>query len=187
MLLTTYSPTAPAKRIMSLKEPHLKMSKSHADPRSRILLTDSADDIHRKIKVALTDSEPLITYDPARRPGVSNLIEILGYTEAESETEREREGSSNSSSGGGGQARTRTFEEIAAEHENEGLRVFKEYVADKVAAHLEPIRERYFQLVGDDDDGKRDKYLDDVARMGAEKARANADKTMNKVREAVGL
>ena len=163
---TNMAHAAPAKRIMSLKEPHLKMSKSHADPRSRILLTDTPEEIHQKVKVALTDSEPLITYDPTRRPGVSNLIEILGYAE------------------GNGRA----FEEIAVEHENTSLRVFKEHVAGMVVTHLQPIRERYLELVGNNDgNSKGNKYLDDVATAGAEKARTNAETTMTKVREAVGL
>ena len=66
---------------MSLKEPTSKMSKSHADEKSRIILTDSPAAIRQKVKVALTDSEASITYDPTRRPGVSNLIEILSHLE----------------------------------------------------------------------------------------------------------
>src|SRR6187551_1354342 len=67
---------------MSLKEPHLKMSKSHQDPRSRILLTDEPDDIRAKVKQALTDSVEGVTYDPANRPGVSNLLEIMAYLDS---------------------------------------------------------------------------------------------------------
>lgn len=53
------------------------MSKSAADSRSRILLSDSRDEIASKIRKAVTDSEGHISYDPAGRPGVSNLLRIL--------------------------------------------------------------------------------------------------------------
>ena len=65
---------APARRIMSLKEPLLKMSKSHADPRSRILVNDDHQTISEKLRFALTDSMARISYDPINRPGVSNLL-----------------------------------------------------------------------------------------------------------------
>merc|ERR1711939_634674 len=68
---------SPARRIMSLKRPTQKMSKSDADPKSRILITDTREEIHAKVKGAITDSEPGISFDPEKRPGVSNLIEIL--------------------------------------------------------------------------------------------------------------
>ncbi|PHH84107.1 hypothetical protein CDD83_2465 [Cordyceps sp. RAO-2017] len=50
-------------RIKSLTHPTLKMSKSHHSERSRILITDTPDDIHTKIASALTDSLPGISYD----------------------------------------------------------------------------------------------------------------------------
>src|SRR5688572_2162175 len=53
------------------------MSKSSPDVASRILLTDTPDQIKRKFQRAVTDSTPGITYDPINRPGVSNLVTIL--------------------------------------------------------------------------------------------------------------
>ncbi|OQD86059.1 hypothetical protein PENANT_c008G10375 [Penicillium antarcticum] len=149
---------SPAKRVMSLKEPTSKMSKSHADERSRIILTDSPDVIRRKIKVALTDSASTITYDPARRPGVSNLIEILSHFEGVS------------------------CENIAAEYHSASLRSLKEHVGDRIAFHLQDIRERYLGLM-DDKTG----YLESVAEDGAQAARANTQVTMGQIREAMGL
>ncbi|KAJ7184550.1 hypothetical protein C8R46DRAFT_1064398 [Mycena filopes] len=74
-------PTAlitPAKRILSLKDPSAKMSKSAVDPASRILLTDSAAQITAKVRASVTDSIASgVTYDPVTRPGTSNLIAIL--------------------------------------------------------------------------------------------------------------
>lgn len=143
---------------MSLKDPTSKMSKSHADERSRIILTDSPIDIQKKVKVALTDSEPGITYDPERRPGVSNLIEILSHFE------------------------DLTCTDIAAEFKSASLRAFKEHVATRIAHHLQGIRVRYLDLM-DDTTG----YLESVAQSGAEAAQTNAELTMCQVRKAIGL
>ncbi|OAX85579.1 tryptophan-tRNA ligase [Emergomyces africanus] len=153
---------SPAKRVMSLKQPTVKMSKSHADPRSRILLTDSAEEIHQKIKLALTDSEAGISYDPSRRPGVSNLIEILSHVHG-------RDGS-------------RYCAELGREHQSLSMRAFKEHVAEAVTAHLKGIREKYLELT-DDTSG----YIDTIAEDGAEVARKNADITLRSVRDALGL
>ncbi|KAJ5628380.1 hypothetical protein N7490_010608 [Penicillium lividum] len=149
---------SPAKRVMSLKDPTAKMSKSHADERSRILLTDSPAEIQKKVKVALTDSEPTITYDPAHRPGVSNLIEILSHFEEVS------------------------CAEIASEYKSASLRTLKEHVASKIAHHLQPVRERYIEIMAD-----QSGYLDTVSREGAEVAQANASETMREVRDVMGL
>ncbi|KAL2816363.1 hypothetical protein BDW59DRAFT_153258 [Aspergillus cavernicola] len=149
---------SPAKRVMSLKEPALKMSKSHTDERSRITLTDSPEEVRRKIKVALTDSEPGITYDPVHRPGVSNLIELLSHLE---------EG--------------RSCDEIASEYKSASLRTLKGDLSDKISEVLSPIREKYYSLMADG--GK----LDTIAEQGAQEARANAETTMKKVRGLMGL
>jgi tryptophanyl-tRNA synthetase len=65
-------------RIMSLRDPLNKMSKSDTADGSRINLTDSDDLIAAKIKKAVTDSEPTIYYDPDNRPAVTNLLNIFG-------------------------------------------------------------------------------------------------------------
>lgn len=143
---------------MSLKEPNNKMSKSAADPKSRILLTDSAATIQKKVKVALTDSEPVITYDPENRPGVSNLIEMLSHFENVS------------------------CQEIAAEYSGASLRSLKEHVGSRIAESLEGVRERYLEIIDE-----RGGFLDDVAEEGGRVARDSADKTMWKVKRAMGL
>ena len=51
------------------------MSKS--DPEDTyISMLDKPDDIRRKIKRAVTDSEAEIRFDPENKPGVSNLLSI---------------------------------------------------------------------------------------------------------------
>jgi tryptophanyl-tRNA synthetase len=52
------------------------MSKSDPSDASRILLKDSPGAIRTKIRKAVTDSEPTVSYNPESRPGVSNLINI---------------------------------------------------------------------------------------------------------------
>lgn len=62
-------------RVMSLQDPTKKMSKSDADPKATIFLTDSNKEIEKKLKSAVTDSGTEITYT-AEKPGIKNLIDI---------------------------------------------------------------------------------------------------------------
>jgi tryptophanyl-tRNA synthetase len=64
-------------RVMDLLEPTGKMSKSAGTDRGLIQLLDDPATIARKFKRAVTDSETEVRYDPATKPGVSNLLEIL--------------------------------------------------------------------------------------------------------------
>lgn len=143
---------------MSLKDPSSKMSKSDTDVRSRILITDTRDEIHRKLKGALTDSEPQITYDPSRRPGVSNLVEILSYLEG------------------------KPCDDVVLDFRDLSLRALKEHVAHTVSCHLQPIRERYISLVEDKTD-----YVEAIENQGALAARSSAEQTMRQVKDALGL
>ncbi len=61
-------------RVMSLKNPGKKMSKS--DPASCLFLDDSPTEIQAKIKTAVTDSGSEIKYDPKNKAAVSNLLKI---------------------------------------------------------------------------------------------------------------
>jgi tryptophanyl-tRNA synthetase len=146
---------------MSLQEPHLKMSKSHLDPRSRILLTDNPDEITRKVMSALTDSVNSVSYDPVSRPGVSNLLQLLSCF------------SDN----------PKSAEELGEIYAGLGLGDFKALVSQTIADSLEGIRARYTEVMAED--GGR--YLDYVEAKGAERARANAEATMAIVRDAVGF
>ncbi|EED12553.1 tryptophanyl-tRNA synthetase, putative [Talaromyces stipitatus ATCC 10500] len=152
---------SPARRVMSLKDPIHKMSKSETDQKSRILLTDSEKDVQTKIKSALTDSEPGISYDPARRPGISNLIEILSHLEGPN---------------------GRSCEEIASELQSTSIKALKDRVAATINAHIQPIRDRYLEIVS-----RENGYLEDIAEQGAVKARQNANETMKAVRFTMGL
>ncbi|MDE0268785.1 MAG: tryptophan--tRNA ligase [Acidimicrobiaceae bacterium] len=65
-------------RVMDLQHPHKKMSKSLESPRGTVGLLDTPAIITKKIKAAVTDSETEVRYDVETKPGVSNLLSILG-------------------------------------------------------------------------------------------------------------
>jgi tryptophanyl-tRNA synthetase len=65
-------------RVMDLQEPTRKMSKSVESPQGTILVVDEPAHIERKVKRAVTDSGTDVVYDPKTKPGVSNLLELLG-------------------------------------------------------------------------------------------------------------
>jgi tryptophanyl-tRNA synthetase len=152
---------APAKRVMSLQDPASKMSKSSANPKSRILITDEPGDINRKVKAALTDMVDGISFDPIARPGVSNLLQLWAHFDR----------------------KQRSPQELATSHANLSFRDFKSKVADAIIEGVDGIRKRYYEVLNQDNG----QYLDMVASKGAEKARANAEETMVLVREAVGF
>lgn len=148
---------------MSLTQPTSKMSKSDPNPGSRILITDTPSQIAKKISRALTDSETKsISYDPLTRPGVSNLLEILTILEGESGPEETALG----------------FEGVAMP-----MKALKERTAEAVARELGDVGERYRELLGRGNGA----WLDGVEKQGAERARASAEGTMGRVRDAVGL
>jgi tryptophanyl-tRNA synthetase len=64
-------------RVMDLLHPTNKMSKSTDTDAGIIFLTDSPADIEKKFKRAVTDSDNVVAYDREKKPGVSNLLDIL--------------------------------------------------------------------------------------------------------------
>jgi tryptophanyl-tRNA synthetase len=66
-----------AARVMDLQSPTGKMSKSADSPQGTVLLLDEPAAIERKIKRAVTDTDGEVRFDPAAKPGVSNLLTIL--------------------------------------------------------------------------------------------------------------
>ncbi|MCY4424600.1 MAG: tryptophan--tRNA ligase [Acidimicrobiaceae bacterium] len=65
-------------RVMDLQNPTNKMSKSLDSPRGTVDLLDDPSVIVRKIRSAVTDSGSEVRYDVKAKPGVSNLLSILG-------------------------------------------------------------------------------------------------------------
>lgn len=67
-----------ATRVCDLADPTTKMSKSAPDQAAGVIrMLDGADVVRRKVARAVTDSETDVRYDPLRKPGVSNLLDIL--------------------------------------------------------------------------------------------------------------
>ncbi|KAL1408506.1 Tryptophan--tRNA ligase, mitochondrial [Vanrija albida] len=151
----------PQKRVLSLRDPAQKMSKSAPNPLSRISLTDSPKDIATKVKGAVTDSTATITYEPDTRPGVANLLTIWSAFD---------------------EAKRSPAELAAAAHaDGWGAGKLKAAVSDVVAAHLAPVQDEYRRIIADEG------YIRVVAAKGADRAREQAAKTMAEVRAAVGL
>ena len=74
-------------RVMDLQHPDQKMSKSEDSPQGTILILDDPGDIERKLRRAVTDSDDEVRFDPDDKPGVSNLLSILGASTGRSPIE----------------------------------------------------------------------------------------------------
>jgi tryptophanyl-tRNA synthetase len=115
-------------RLMSLRHPENKMSKSSDDINGTIYFNDSKDSILKKFKSSVTDSENIIKYDQKNKPGISNLIEIyatindIGISDAEKEFQNAQYGE------------------------------FKIAVAETVVDYLKPIKNRFDELTTKDID-----------------------------------
>ena len=144
-------------RIMSLGNPTSKMSKS--DPQGCVFLMDSPEEIARKFKRAVTDSdtEHCVRYAPQEKPGVANLMSIYSSVTGKS------------------------FEEIEREFDGKGYGVFKPAVGEAVIETLRPIREEAQRMISDK------AYLQEVYTEGAKKASAIARRTLRKVYKRVGF
>ena len=153
-----YIPKVGAK-IMSLQDPTRKMSKSDENVNSYVALLDKPDDIMRKFKRAITDSdtERCVRFDRENKPGVSNLMSIYSAVTG------------------------RSFEAIEAEFDGKGYGAFKPVVGEAVVEMLRPIQEETRRLLSDK------AYLEGVYRAGAEKASYVAEKTLRKVYKKVGF
>ncbi len=67
-----------AARVMDLQQPTNKMSKSLNSPKGTIGLLDTPAQIQKKVRSAVTDNDSEVRFDIANKPGVSNLLSILG-------------------------------------------------------------------------------------------------------------
>jgi len=74
-------------RVMDLQHPTKKMSKSADSPLGTIELLDDLAVVAKKVKKAVTDTENEVRFDPAAKPGVSNLLSILAACSGENPSE----------------------------------------------------------------------------------------------------
>ncbi len=144
-------------RVMSLTSPENKMSKSDKDQNGCVYMLEKPEDILRKFKKAVTDSEASVRFDPPNKPGVSNLMQIYSA------------------------ATGRSFEAIESEFAGHGYGDFKAAVGEAVVELLRPIREETERILADK------AYLQGVYRDGAEKASRVANRTLGKVYKKVGF
>ncbi len=146
-------------RVMSLQDPLKKMSKSDDNPNNVIRLLEDPKSVLKKLKRAVTDSDnpPVVAYDWEKKPGVSNLLEIMSS------------------------ATGREIPELVEHFKGQMYGTFKSEVGEAVVAMLEPIQQRYNELMKDQG------YLKDIFRAGAEKASERAQKTLDDVYRKVGF
>lgn len=112
-------------RLMSLRHPENKMSKSSDDINGTIYFNDEKDNILKKFKSSVTDSENIVKYDPNNKPGISNLIEIYAAVNDKEISETEKE------------------------FENSQYGEFKIAVAETVIDYLDPIKKNFDDLTSD--------------------------------------
>ncbi|MEY3029540.1 MAG: tryptophan--tRNA ligase [Actinomycetota bacterium] len=144
-------------KIFDLQQPTAKMSKSSADPKGVLNLMDTPDEISKKIRVAVTDTDGEMRFDREQKPGLANLIGIHSAISGES------------------------TDSIVQRFAGEGYGKLKQEVAEVVIEALNPIRLRTLELLGDSGE------LDRLLAAGAERAHAVASDTLSKVYDALGF
>ena len=143
---------------MSLQDPSSKMSKSDESDAGCVYLTDDPKAVMKKFKRAVTDSEigpDSVRFDRKIKPGVSNLLEIHAAVT------------------------DRTPQAVAEEFEQYGA--LKVATGEAVLAVLDPIRERYNELM--EDRGELARLL----KIGAERARGVAAATLERAYTNIGM
>ncbi|MFF3379909.1 tryptophan--tRNA ligase [Streptomyces sp. NPDC002680] len=144
-------------KIYDLQDPSIKMSKSASTPKGLINLLDDPKVTAKKVKSAVTDTDTVIRFDPAEKPGVSNLLGIY------------------STLTGTGIA------ELEQKYDGKGYGALKVDLAEVVVDFVTPFRERTQQYLDDPE------TLDSILAKGAEKARAVAAETLSQTYERVGF
>ncbi len=146
-------------RIMSLRDGTKKMSKSEESDYSRINLTDSADEINKKIKKAKSDSNqiPGSLKELERKPEALNLINI--YSEVSKNN----------------------LEKVLNEMSGKEYSFLKTKLADLLVDEITPVGKEIKKLLVDK------AYLRSVLKKGTEKANIIAEENLKNIREKVGL
>ena len=130
-------------KIQSLQEPEKKMSKSESNANSYVLLLEKKDDIIKKFKRAVTDSETEVRFAQGK-DGINNLMAIYSL------------------------ATGKGYDEIEREFSGLGYGSFKLAVGEAVADILEPIQKKYAELMADR--AGLEKILKDGAQKAAYRA-----------------
>lgn len=142
-------------RVMDLQDPTSKMSKSATTENGLIYMLDDNATIEKKFKRAVTDSEGVVHYDRENKPGIANLLDILAA------------------------ATNSSVESLASKYEQYGP--LKKDAGEAVIALVEPIRDRYHELMNDRGELAR------LLSIGNERARNVAATTLSRAHKAIGL
>ena len=148
-----------ATRVMSLRDGSKKMSKSDPSDYSRIMLTDTAENITQKIKKAKTDPEPLPQDKTGleKRPEAENLISIFASLQDTS------------------------IESVIKDYAGKEFSTFKKDLADLSVSKLEPITSEMNKLMSDVS------YIDSILKQGQDNAIAVAEPVLQKTKEIIGF
>ena len=144
-------------KITDLQEPTAKMSKSASTQNGLVELLEEPGRIAKKIKSAVTDTGREIVFDPANKPGVSNLLTIYSALTG------------------------RTIDDLTAAYAGKGYGDLKKDLAEVVVSFVEPIQQRTKLYL--DDPAQLDKLL----AIGGEKARAVSAVTLTRAYDRVGF
>jgi len=144
-------------KICGLQDPTKKMSKSDRVDTGSIFIEDTPDEIRKKIRRAVTDSEGKVYFDPENKPGVSNLLTIYSVLKGMS------------------------IEEAVVHFENSNYGTLKNEVAESIVAALAPVQAKYYEYLKNID------YLDEVLAKGKAKAEAKANAKIREVYGRLGL
>jgi len=144
-------------KICGLQEPSKKMSKSDRADTGSIFIEDTEDEIRKKIKRAVTDSEGVVRYDVENKPGVSNLLTIYSVLT------------------------NQTIESAVKHFENANYGTLKSEVADAVVNALKPVQDKYYEYLNNKS------YLDEILNKGRLKASLKASEKIKEIYNSLGL
>ncbi|CAL4324426.1 Tryptophan--tRNA ligase [Buchnera aphidicola (Symydobius americanus)] len=144
-------------KIMALLNPTKKMSKSDVNINNVIFLLDDKQSILRKISRSITDSENKIFYEPNRKAGISNLLNILASLTG------------------------KKISVLEKEFYNVSYNTFKKFVSDTIYYSLNILQEKFLYF------RNNELYLQDILDNGSHQASLRAKITLEKVYYKMGL
>jgi len=144
-------------RVYDLQNPESKMSKSAESGAGIVWLLDEPDVTRKKIMRAVTDTDGVVSFDRAGKPGISNLLSIYAALTG------------------------RPVADIELEYDGKGYGDFKKGLVEVVVETFGPVRERALDLLSDPAE------LDRILAGNAERASEVAERTLAKAYNAVGL
>ncbi len=144
-------------KVYDLQNPGSKMSKSGESPAGILWLMDEPSVLTKKVKSAVTDSSGVVSFDPAEKPGVSNLLSILALLTGE------------------------TTDALVTSFDGLQYGALKTTVAEAVVEAFTPIRTRTLELLDDPAE------LDRLLALNASRAEEIANATLARVYDALGF